>query len=122
MKRAAVLVIPMLLASGGACAAQSNGNAALALAAIVGERSPVLSHAEKQVLAHFLAGTVSFPLPPGMNTITVTAGKITCRMGNVAITVHSCELTFGSSTITLAGRPGQELLATLQQNGVPGDG
>ena len=122
MKRTAFLVIAMLLASGGAFAAQSGGNAALALAAIVGERSPILSHGEKGVLAHFLAGTVSFPLPPGMHKIVVTAEKIACRMGNVAITQHSCELTFGSSTITVAGRPGQELLATLQQNGVTGDG
>lgn len=122
MKRAALFAIPLLLADSGAFAEQSNGNAALALAALVGEKSPVLSHGEKFVLARFLAGQTAFAIPSGVGVITVTSSKITCRMGNVSIVTHSCELTFGSSTITVAGRRGQELLATMQENGVASDG
>lgn len=122
MKRAALIVIPMLLASGGAYAANSEGNGALALAALIGEQSPNLSHAEKSVLAHFLAGETNFTLPSGMHKIKVTADKVTCRMGDVDLTMHSCEFTFGAATFTDAGTRGQELLATMQENGVASDG
>src|SRR5208282_4333934 len=122
MKRASILVIPFVLASGGAFASQSDGNAALALAAIVGDQSPALGPNEKMVLARFLAGDTNFPLPPGVHQITVKADKIECRLGNVAIVEHSCVLTFGSTTITRAGRPGQLLLATMMENGVFANG
>ena len=122
MTRASLLAILFLLANGSAFAAQSNGNAALALAAIIGEQSPTLGPNEKMVLARFLAGDAHFTLPSGVHRITVKADKITCRLGDVDITEHSCVLTFGSTTVTKAGRLGQELLATMQENGVAANG
>jgi hypothetical protein len=122
MKRLAILVAAMLLANGSAFASSSSGNGALALAALIGGQSPVLSPAKKSVLAHFLAGQTNFPIPSGANVIVVHASQVTCRMGNVDITRHSCDLKFGGGTITLNGRPGQELLATMIENGVQSDG
>ncbi|HXC55708.1 MAG TPA: hypothetical protein VNU97_10450 [Rhizomicrobium sp.] len=122
MKRLALFVTAMLLVSGNAFASSSSGNGALALAALIGQQSPFLSPAKKTVLAHFLAGQTSFPIPPGANISVVNAAQVTCRMGDVDITQHSCDLKFGSTTITLSGRPGQELLATMIENGVQSDG
>ena len=122
MKHASLIAIPLLLVSGAAFAAQSNGNAALALAAIVGEQSPALRPNEKMVLARFLAGDGQFTPPPGLHQIRVKADKVTCRMGDVDIKEHSCVLTFGAATITKSGRLGQELLATMQENGVEANG
>src|SRR5579862_3278410 len=71
MTRALLLAIPFMMMNGAVLAAQSNGNAALALAAIVGERSPALRPNDKMVLARFLAGETSFTLPPGIHQIVV---------------------------------------------------
>jgi len=122
MKRTALLAIPLLLASGASDAAQSNGNGALALAALVGTQSPALGGNEKMVLDRFLSGETNFTLPSGVRQITVKADKLQCRLGDVSIVVHSCVLTFGLSTVTEDGSRGQELLATMIENGVIADG
>ena len=122
MKRLALFVTAALLVSGNAYASSSGGNSGLALAALIGEQSPALSPAKKMVLAHFLAGKTNFPIPPGAGIIVVKASQVTCRMSNVDITRHSCELKFGAASVTLNGRRGHELLATLVENGVPSDG
>jgi hypothetical protein len=122
MKRAISAAILVALSSTSTFAAQSNGSAALALAAMIAERSPTLSHTEKSVLAHFLAGESSFPLPPGLHHIRVSADKIQCRMGDVDISLHRCDLTFGATTISEPGAAGQALLATMQENGVASNG
>jgi hypothetical protein len=126
MKRAILfaipLVFPLALASVTAAAAQSTGNAALALAAIVGSASPKLSPAERAVLAHFLDGDTHAPLVVGTTRLTVSADRITCRMGDVDIGLHDCELVFDGRTIKRSGRAGQELLSALQENGVEADG
>ncbi len=122
MKRLALFVTAMLLVSGNAYASSSSGNGALALAALIGQQSPFLSPAKKFVLAHFLAGQTNFPIPSGANVIVVTSPQVTCRMGNVDITRHACDLKFGGNTVTLNGRAGQELLATMMENGVQADG
>jgi hypothetical protein len=112
----------IVLGGGTAFAAQTNGNAALALAALVGDQSPALSRAEKDVLARFLDGETRFPLPRGLRIIVVRADKIVCRMGDVDITTHACRLSFGPAAVAVSGRRGQELLATMQENGVAADG
>ncbi len=122
MNRAMLLAMPLLLTSGPSFAVQSHGNAALALAALIGENSPTLSHADKAVLAHFLGSSAAFALPPHSRQITVKADKIRCRMGDVDLTLHDCTLTFGATTLTETGRSGQTLLATMQENGVAADG
>ena len=122
MKRALCLAIPLMLASVPVSAGQSNGNAALALAALIGADQPSLSRAEKSVLASFLNSQTNVTLPADAQHILVKADKITCRMGDVDIGLHDCTLTFGTTTVTKAGSAGQMLLATMQENGVAADG
>jgi hypothetical protein len=111
-----------MLSSVSAFAAQSSGNAALALAAQIGAEDPSLSAKQKSVLAYFLNSQTDVPLPAGVRSITVKVDKISCRMGDVDIGLHDCTLTFGSKTITKSGTAGQMFLATMQENGVPSDG
>ena len=122
MKRALCLAIPLALASVPVSAGESNGNMALALAALIGADQPSLSHAEKTVLASFLAGQTNVALPADAQRILVRADKITCRMGDVDAGLHDCTLTFGATTVTKTGRAGHELLATMKENGVTADG
>ena len=124
MKRTFPLAIPLVIASGAVAAAPvtTTGNAALALAAQIGVLSPLLSAAQKSVLEHFLDGQMTFSVPAGLSVITVASEKTTCRKGDVDITMHSCELTFGSATVTENGLRGQSLTATLMENGVFADG
>ena len=122
MTRAFVLAIPLLFASATAFAEQSNGNAALALAAMIGAEDPALSADQKAVLAHFLDSQTNVALPSDAHRITVKADKIRCRMGDVDIGLHDCALTFGTRTVTKTGSAGQMFLATMQENGVQPDG
>ncbi len=120
--RAMLLALPLIAAAQPALAGNSQGNAALALACLLGEQAPQITSAERYVLGHFMAGDTHFALPAGVHTITITSEKVVCRSGNVDIAEHSCEVTFGSHSHTLNGLRGQALLATLQENGVQGDG
>lgn len=122
MRRAFLLAIPFLFTGATAFAAQSTGNAALALAALIGAEDPVLSGTQKHVLAHFLNGQTAVAIPPAARRIKTRADKIRCRMGDVDTGLHDCTLTFGHREITRAGRTGQLLLATMQENGVQSDG
>jgi len=89
------LLLTLLLATHAAETA--NGNGALALAALVGNVAPILCAAE-------------------------TAQTITCRAGNVDITSHSYDLTFGGHVVRLKGRSAHERFATLAEIGVRPDG
>ena len=111
----------LLTASHAASAETVDGNGALALAALVGENSPLVSAPEKSVLAKLLDGQTSVSFPAGQ-TISVVTAKLTCRASNVDITSHSCELAFGSKNVPLAGRRAHELFATLAEVGIPPDG
>jgi hypothetical protein len=116
-----VLVAASLSLSGAATAETADGNGALALAALVGESSPLLAAGDKAVLAKFLNGQTNIAYPAGQ-TISVTTDKLTCRASNVDITSHSCELSFGTKTVMLSGRRAHELYATLAEIGVAPDG
>ena len=121
MRKAALLALPLLLAGHPAFAANTSGNGALALAALVGPHSPTLTLQQKTALLKMIDGNLNFPFPPGQK-IDVKADKVTCRASNVDISAHSCELTFGATTRKLSGRFAHELYATLIENGVPSDG
>jgi hypothetical protein len=108
-----VVAIPAWAANG------SSGPFALALATLVSEHSPTVSTSDKRVLRKLFAGHTNVSYPSG-KTITVSADKISCKTSDVDITVHACELTFGSRKITNSGRVAHELYATLVENGVPG--
>jgi hypothetical protein len=98
-----------------------DGNGALALAAMVGIVSPLLSGPEQGVLTTLLDGQAKFSFPAG-HTISVLAWKLACRASNVDIKSHSCDLTFGSHDVALTGRKAHELFSTLAEIGAPPDG
>jgi hypothetical protein len=116
-----LLLATLLVTPGPALAGTIGGSDALALAALVGQNSPLVTPAAKAVLAKFLDGETKASFPAGQ-TITVQADKLTCKASNVDITLHSCELVFGTRTAKLAGRAAHELYATLAEAGVPSDG
>ena len=121
MKRIALLLLPILFASHAAAAGTVDGNGALALAALVGKDSPLLSAPKKRVLTKLLDGHANFSFPKG-HTISVVAKKLSCRASNVDIKSHSCELKFGSQSVALRGRGAHGLFATVAEIGVPPDG
>jgi hypothetical protein len=119
--RLVVAALPLLLASHAALAASVNGAGALALAALVAERSPWLDQQAKQTTALLFdqspeAGSAS------RHTIVVRAYAVTCRASNVDITAHECSLSFGGKIVALKGRAAHELFATIAEAGVPADG
>jgi hypothetical protein len=120
MRRLALLA-PMLLAAQSALAGSISGNSALALSALVGERSPALEAQEKEALGYMLDSNLNFEFPADKK-IAVRADSVVCRASNVDISAHSCELTFGKRKITRTGRAAHELFATLIEAGVAPEG
>ncbi len=116
---AAILLFSLLLTSHSASAATASGSSALALAALVGAHSPILSRHDKRVLARLFDGHTNVLFPGSKN---VEADAIDCTAGNVDITAHSCKLTFGDKTANLRGRKAHELYATMVEAGVPSEG
>ena len=114
-----LLPLPMLFISHAAAAETIDGSGALALAALVGENSPLLGPPAKKLLAKFLDGETK--VSSSGQIISVDVDKLTCKASNVDITLHSCELVFGTRTATLTGRAAHELYATLVEVGVPPD-
>ncbi len=121
MKTITFIAIPMIFLSQAAFAASAEGNGALSLAALVGQHSPQQKIWEKALLAEYLNGKPKAPSPAGKK-ITVAAESVSCRISNVDITAHSCELTFGAKKVSLSGRAAHELYATLAEVGVPSGG
>jgi hypothetical protein len=122
MKSIRFLLLTVVLgASGPAYAETIDGSGALALAALAGQNSPLLSAAIKEQLVKLLDGNTKIGLLTGQ-PIVVKIDKLTCKASNVDITLHSCDLMFGTRTTTLIGRAANELFATLAEVGVPSDG
>lgn len=109
------------LIPGVAHAGASSGANALALSALVGDCAPQVGAAEKKLLAAYFNGRADAPHAKGQR-VAVKADAIDCRAGNVDITSHSCDLTFGTKKIELRGRKAHELYATLIENGVALEG
>lgn len=119
-RRAILVALPLLLVGKLAWAATAAGHAALALAAVVAEHSPTLSASDKSVIAALFNGHDG-PFPAGQK-IAVSADAVTCLAGDVEINLFSCDLTFGQRTITVTGRQGNEIFATLIEAGAPSSG
>jgi hypothetical protein len=115
-----LLLAAVLSAPQAALAETADGSGALALAALVDQNSPWVTPAAKELLAKLLDGETKASFATGQ-TIAVKVDKLTCKASNVDITLHSCELLFGSRTATLTGRRAHELFATLAEIGVPPD-
>jgi hypothetical protein len=99
----------------------ASGPAALALAAVVAEYSPLLSVKEKRAMACLFDNELDFSFPASQ-TIPVKADSVVCRMSNVAIAERSCELSFGKHTRYLKGRQANELNATAAVAGIISEG
>jgi len=121
MNRFAGLLIALLLVSQPASAASAIGNSALALASLVSDQSPLLNLDEKSIMGQLLRPNPNFSYLAGRK-ISVEADTIVCRQSNVDITARSCDLTFGTKTVTVKGRKAHELFATIAEVGVPPDG
>jgi hypothetical protein len=120
MTRAILLCLPLLLVSQLARAADTAGHSALALAGVVAEHVPTLPASDKSAMAALFDGRDP-PYPAGKK-ISIKADAVTCFAGDVSINTFSCDLKFGNSTITVTGRKGNEIYATLIEAGVPGSG
>jgi hypothetical protein len=116
------VICTLLLASNasGAGAATTAGPGALALAALVADRSPTMATAQKHQTAQIFNGNV--PSAPTGYTISVRANNVTCRVGDVNLTARSCTLTFGANIISLQGRQANELYATMGEAGIHAQG
>jgi hypothetical protein len=121
MKTSLLLALSLSLVGPAAIAGTLNGNGALSLAALVGLESSHLTKAEKNLLLKYLDSEPKAKFPKGKDVL-VKADSVSCRISNVDITAHSCELKFGARTVTLGGRKAHELYATLIENGVSSDG
>jgi hypothetical protein len=120
MTRAIFLSLPLLLVSQSVWAANAAGHSGLALAAVVAPYAPTLSKNDKKIMAELFDG--KSPKVPPKKTITITADTITCFAGDVSINTFNCQLTFGKKTVTVTGRKGNEIFATLIEAGVPSSG
>ncbi len=101
--------------------ADATGNAALSLAARIGDRSPKLSLLQKGILGVFLDGRAGARYL-GSGAIVVKADAVDCAASNVDITEKTCTLTFGAKSATMKGRDAQALFATLVEVGAPQSG
>ncbi len=121
MRKRMALVSAALCLAAHAAWADASGNAALSLAARIGDRSPRLSLFQKGLLGAYLDGR-SGARYLGRGVIEVKADAVDCRISNVDIADKACTLTFGSKTVLLKGREAQALYATLIEAGVPPSG
>src|SRR5271157_4360534 len=103
MRRIVLFAAGLFASARGALAADVGGNAAISLAALVGEHSAFLSRAEKTLLDAYLDGRPKAPFPSG-KTVVVKADEVTCRISDVDITGKGCRLTFGKRSVSLGGR------------------
>ena len=115
--RYALAAALLALAATPADAGETSGSAALALAALIGPSAPALTPALKSALAGMGDGRVASGAP-----IQFTVDSVSCRAGNVDISLHRCELKFGARTVTFGGRRAHEIYATLLEAGVEPDG
>jgi hypothetical protein len=104
-----------------AASSTASGPAALALAAVVAEYSPILSVKERRTMARLFDDKLNFGLLASQK-VSVKADSIVCRMSNVAIAERSCELSFGKRTRSLKGRQANELNATAAVAGIASEG
>jgi hypothetical protein len=121
MTKSVLIAVALIFVGQSAWAGAMTGNGALSFAALIGQHAPQLDQEQKGLLLNYLNGEAEAKFPEG-GAFSVKADSVTCRISNVDITFHSCDLTFGATNVTIKGRVAHELYATLIENGVPGDG
>jgi hypothetical protein len=125
MKKVALSVIfaAIALAAQPASAAPTTteGFGALSLATVLAQHDPLLTVADRALLAHYLAGYPQALHHAGL-VIHLNTGAIACRAGDVDLAMHECTIKLGAHTMTLTGRNAHELYATMVEAGIPSDG
>ena len=121
-KSAALAFLLFGAAASNASAAPTTvtGPAALALATVVAQHSPLPAY-DKKIMARLFAGGSVF-LIATKTKFSVAADTIVCRTSNVDIAARSCDLTFKVSKKTMKGREANELYATAATAGVVPEG
>jgi hypothetical protein len=117
----AVLIITGQHMAAVAAPVALTGPAALALAAVIAQHSPLVRAFDQRVIARLFGGSTNFGFTPNTK-ISVRADSIVCRTGNVDITARTCELSFGTRKRTLTGREANEISATALAAGVSPEG
>jgi len=124
MKRLAVVATFLVLKqtmSVSAAPVTVTGPAALALASVSAQHSPLLSTDDKELVARIFGGD-SDVARSTRKMVSVTVDSIVCRVSNVDITTRHCEMAFKTSKLTLRGREANEMGATLAAAGAPTEG
>lgn len=93
MSLAATAGLALAAAAPSALAGTVSGHSALALGALVGSYSPLLTSQDKAVLAGLLEGKASDWASKA--AIKIDADAVVCRAGDVDIAAFGCELVFG---------------------------
>ncbi|MBV8454861.1 MAG: hypothetical protein JOZ29_21705 [Deltaproteobacteria bacterium] len=110
-----------IIAAAPAAPASANGPTALALAAVMGQYSSMLSPRDRYLLARLFNADFTIRSYADQK-ISVKVKTIVCRTSNVDITARSCELKFGKHGCILNGHRANELNATIVQAGVSLEG
>jgi hypothetical protein len=123
MKKLMISAFALVVTHHAALAAtgSATGPAALALAAVIAQHSPLVRPLDRRVISRLFNGSTRFGFTPNTK-ISIDADSVVCRVSNVDITSRSCELTFGSCKRTLTGREANEIFATAAAAGISSEG
>jgi hypothetical protein len=127
MKTPMVIAISLLLgqavgvSTASAAPATVKGPAALALAAVVLQHSPLLSAYERRVVARLFDGNSDFGFTP-KRKLLITADSVVCRVSDVDIAARACDMTFKTARRALTGRQANEIYATVAAASTPSEG
>lgn len=113
------LALALTLIAAPAGAASSSGYAALAVGAIVGGYSPLLTAPQRAALVKMFNGEAASA--PG-GAIHIHVDSLVCHAGDVDISAFRCDLKSGTYTVRITGRRANELFASLIDMGVAADG
>ena len=123
MLRFALLAVFTMVGQQTAVAAPvtATGPAALALAAVIAQHSPLVRAFDQRIIARLFGGRTNFGVTPNTK-ISVVADSIVCRTSNVDIAARTCDLTFGTRKRSLTGREANEVSATGLTAGASSEG
>jgi hypothetical protein len=128
IKTSTVLFLLATLGPSAASAAPISvtGSAALAVAAVVAQHSPLLSADEKKLIAGLFDGGAKADAKAGnapRKKLSIMADSILCKASNVDLTARSCEIIFkAGKRASFKGREANEVFATLAIVGVTPEG
>ena len=103
----------------------ASGPTALALAAVVAQRSPLVRALDNRVIVRLFRGNTNLGFTPNTK-ISVVADSVVCTSSNVDITMRNCKLTFSARNRTwersFRGFQANEISATALAAGASSEG